>query len=199
MAISKGEKAREEILHAAWKLFITKGYASTSLRDIARAAGDRAASGIYNHFPSKEALFQALLQMAAPVEELRAIFATLHGERAPDLIRAYLRAWLPISQNYYEYLKLVQIDLSEFSGANIQRIFPELTTPMEAFTASIQALPGLKPLSPVVLMRLLDILTAGYVVTARYGPNDARAALTPEAWVDALVDALLYGIADQPA
>ncbi|MFO7632932.1 MAG: helix-turn-helix domain-containing protein [Caldilinea sp.] len=193
----KGEEARTEILIAAWRLFITRGYASTSLRDIARAAGNRAVSGIYNHFPSKEALFQELLQMAAPVEEMRAMFASLRGETAPEMIRAYLRAWLPISQRYYEYLKLVQIDLSEFSGANIERIFPELATPMQEFAASIQQLPGLKAMPTVVLMRLLDVLAAGYVVTARYGADDARAGLTPDEWVEVIVDALLFGIATE--
>ena len=191
----KGEEARTAILNAAWRLFITKGYASTSLRDIASAAGNRAASGIYNHFPSKEALFEDLLQMAAPIDELRAMFAACRGDRAPELIRNYLRAWLPISQRYYEYLKLVQIDLSEFNGANIQRIFPELATPQQEFIAGMQQLPGLKPMAPVVLMRLLDVVTAGFVITARYGPDDARAGLTPDEWVDVIVDALLHGIA----
>lgn len=194
---SKGEEARTAILHAAWKLFITRGYAGTSLRDIAKAAGNRAVGGIYNHFPSKEALFAELLQMAAPVAEMRAMFASLHGDTAPALIRAYLRAWLPISLRYYEYLKLVQIDLSEFNGANIQRIFPEMEMPYQQFVAAIQQLPGLKPMPTVVLMRLIDVLVAGYAVTARYGPEDARAVLTPEEWVDVLVDALLVGIAEE--
>ncbi|HQY90938.1 MAG: TetR/AcrR family transcriptional regulator [Caldilinea sp.] len=193
----KGEDARTEILNAAWKLFITRGYASTSLRDIAKAAGNRAVGGIYNHFASKEALFTELLEMAAPVEEMRAVFAACHGETAPELIRAYLRAWLPLNQRYYEYLKLVQIDLGEFGGANIQRIFPELTTPLQEFVRSIQALPGLRPMPTVVLMRLLDAIAAGYVVTARYGPDDVRADFTPEAWIDLLIDALLNGIAQQ--
>ena len=195
MTTPKGAATRSEILHAAWKLFITRGYASTSLRDIAAAAGNRAASGIYNHFPSKDALFAELLEMAAPVEEMRALFAAWQGETAPQVIRNYLRAWLPMSQRYYEYLKLVQIDLSEFNGANIQRIFPELATPQREFIAALQQLPGLRPMPTAVLMRLLDVLTAGYVVTARYGPDDARAALTPEEWIDTIVDSLLYGIA----
>lgn len=194
---TKGEEARTEILHAAWKLFITRGYASTSLRDIAKAAGNRAVGGIYNHFASKEALFAELLQMAAPVAEMRAMFASLHGDTAPALIRAYLRAWMPISLRYYEYLKLVQIDLSEFNGANIQRIFPELGTPYQEFVAAIQQLPGLKPMPTIVLMRLIDALVAGYAITARYGAEDARAALTPEQWIDVLVDALLEGIAEE--
>ena len=194
---AKGEETRKAILTAAWKLFITKGYASTSLRDIAKAAGNRAVGGIYNHFASKEALFAELLQMAAPVAEMRAMFASLHGDSAPELIRAYLRAWLPISLRYYEYLKLVQIDLSEFNGVNIQRIFPELGTPYQEFVAAIQQLPGLKPMPTIVLMRLIDVLVAGYAVTARYGPDDARAALTPEQWIDVLVDTLLAGIAEE--
>lgn len=194
---TKGEEARTEILHAAWKLFITRGYASTSLRDIAKAAGNRAVGGIYNHFASKEALFAELLAMAAPVTEMRAMFASLHGDTAPALIRAYLRAWMPISLRYYEYLKLVQIDLSEFNGANIQRIFPELGTPYQEFVAAIQQLPGLKPMPTIVLMRLIDALVAGYAITARYGAEDARAALTPEQWIDVLVDALLEGIAEE--
>lgn len=194
---SKGEEARNAILHAAWKLFITRGYAGTSLRDIAKAAGNRAVGGIYNHFASKEAIFAELLHMAAPVAEMRAMFDSLRGDTAPELIRAYLRAWLPISLRYYEYLKLVQIDLSEFNGANIQRIFPEMEMPYQQFVAAIQQLPGLKPMPTIVLMRLIDVLVAGYAITARYGPDDARAALTPEQWIDVLVDALLIGIADR--
>ena len=196
---AKGEEARSEILNAAWKLFITKGYASTSLRDIAKAAGNRAVGGIYNHFAGKEALFAELLEMAAPVDEMRAMFAAARGENAPEVIRNYLRAWLPISQRYYEYLKLVQIDLGEFGGVNIQRIFPELATPLHDYIAYIQTLPGLKPMPTIVLMRLLDTIAAGYVVTARYSPEDARAAYSPEEWIDMMVDALLDGITEAPA
>lgn len=195
----KGEGARGEILNAAWKLFITRGYASTSLRDIAKAAGNRAVGGIYNHFASKEALFAELLELAAPVDEMRAMFAASRGDNAPEVIRNYLRAWLPISQRYYEYLKLVQIDLGEFGGVNIQRIFPELATPLYDYIAYIQTLPGLKSMPTIVLMRLLDTIAAGYVVTARYGPEDARAAYSPEAWIDMMVDALLDGITEPPA
>ena len=134
--------------------------------------------------------------MAAPVAEMRAVFAACQGDTAPELIRNYLHAWLPLSQRYYEYLKLIQIDMGEFAGANIQRIFPELATPMENFVGQIQTLPGIKPMPTVVLMRLLDVVTSGYVVTARYGPGDARADFTPEAWIDLIVDALLLGICD---
>jgi hypothetical protein len=135
--------------------------------------------------------------MTAPVEEMNALFAACRGESAPEVIRNYLSAWLPLSQRYYEYLKLVQIDLSEFGGANIQCIFPQLATSQEEFVVWLQGLPGAKPMPAIALMRLLDVMTAGYAATARYGPQDARSAFTPDQWVNRIVDALLYRIADE--
>lgn len=55
-----GRHTREAILNAALQLFAGKGYFGTSLRDIATAVGVRE-SALYNYFPSKEALFEALI------------------------------------------------------------------------------------------------------------------------------------------
>ncbi len=55
-----GRQTRQAILDAALNLFAEKGYFGTSLRDIAAAVGVRE-SAIYNYYPSKEALFEALI------------------------------------------------------------------------------------------------------------------------------------------
>jgi AcrR family transcriptional regulator len=57
---SEGRDTRQEILDAALELFAENGFFGTGLRDIARAVGIRE-SAIYHHFPSKEALFEALV------------------------------------------------------------------------------------------------------------------------------------------
>lgn len=51
---------RRRVLDAAAALFVTQGYAGTTLRQIAAAAGIKAGS-IYHHFASKDALFVAVL------------------------------------------------------------------------------------------------------------------------------------------
>ena len=56
---ASGERTRQAILDAALTLFAERGYFGTSLRDIARAVGIRE-SAIYNYFPGKTALFEAL-------------------------------------------------------------------------------------------------------------------------------------------
>jgi hypothetical protein len=60
----------------------------------------------------------------------------------------------------------------------------------------LHAFPQVQSLSSLPEAPDVTKLAAGYVVTARYGSDDARAALTPEAWVNWIVDARLEGIAD---
>jgi AcrR family transcriptional regulator len=69
-----GQRTRQAILDAALTLFADKGYFGTSLRDVAGAVGVRE-SALYNYFPGKEALFDALLaaESAEKVEQFSAI------------------------------------------------------------------------------------------------------------------------------
>ena len=55
-----GQRTRQAILDAALALFADKGYFGTSLRDVAGAVGVRE-SALYNYFPGKDALFEAIL------------------------------------------------------------------------------------------------------------------------------------------
>lgn len=55
-----GQRTRQAILDAALDLFAEKGFFGTSLRDVAAAVGVRE-SALYNYFPSKDALFDALI------------------------------------------------------------------------------------------------------------------------------------------
>lgn len=55
----KSEQTRELILATALRLFVERGFFATSVHDIRRTAGLSIGS-IYHHFPSKEAVAQAL-------------------------------------------------------------------------------------------------------------------------------------------
>ncbi len=67
---SKGELTAERILDAAEVLFAESGYAGTTLRDVAASVGIRIPS-LYNHFPSKDSLYAAVLErVTGPVVQL---------------------------------------------------------------------------------------------------------------------------------
>ena len=70
---------RDRILNAAEALFAERGLAGTAVRDIAADAGLTAAS-LYNHFASKEALYEAVLERGVrPLLQLLSQLA--QGER----------------------------------------------------------------------------------------------------------------------
>lgn len=78
MARPKGatENAKVRIMARAMQLFATKGYAATTMKDIAAAAGIKDAS-IYNHFKGKRDLFEAVVE-----EELRHLTKALQATGA---------------------------------------------------------------------------------------------------------------------
>jgi AcrR family transcriptional regulator len=72
-AARKGEQTAERILDAAEALFAEHGFAGTTLRGVANVVGLRTPS-LYNHFPSKESLYAAVLERG-----LRPVLETLVG------------------------------------------------------------------------------------------------------------------------
>ena len=58
--LSKGSKTKEKILKHALKLFSTKGYKATTVRDIAGSIGIKQ-SALYNHFKNKDEILETLI------------------------------------------------------------------------------------------------------------------------------------------
>ncbi len=55
-------KTRERLLDAGLKLFASKGYDGTAIRDLEEAAGLKPGSGsFYRHFPDKDSLFEEVI------------------------------------------------------------------------------------------------------------------------------------------
>lgn len=82
--------SKQLICEQALALFAQKGYAATTMKDIAAASGMRDAS-LYNHFPGKQALFDAVV--ARQLDRLSAMLrdrsALVHPD---DDAHAYLEA-----------------------------------------------------------------------------------------------------------
>lgn len=82
----KTESRRNAIVHAAASVFLEKGYASTTMSDIAERAGGSKAT-LYGYFPSKEDLFLETIKTLAE-EHFAATFGRLS---TGDDLRATLR------------------------------------------------------------------------------------------------------------
>lgn len=60
---ARGAATRERIVEEAFSLFAERGFHAVSVRDIAAAVGIKDAS-LYNHFPTKQAIFDAIVSEA---------------------------------------------------------------------------------------------------------------------------------------
>src|SRR5215469_5961433 len=105
-----GTPTREKIERKAMELFVTKGVAETTIRDIAEAA-DIAEGALYRHYRSKDQLILALFQQhyAAFAERLEALQA---GERSTlDKLRAMIAECARVFDQdrvRFQFLLLVQ-------------------------------------------------------------------------------------------
>lgn len=95
--ISKGNKTRQEIVKKALELFSIKGYYNTSINDLLGATG-LTKGGLYGHFRSKEAIWEAAYDEAVRIWR-EIVFKDLRGisdpiERIGRLIENDMRDYL---------------------------------------------------------------------------------------------------------
>ena len=77
----KQEDTKQKILDKALELFSTQGYDSVSVGEIAKAVGIKAPS-LYNHFPSKQAIFDAIMESTAAQYEADTDQINIHVQNA---------------------------------------------------------------------------------------------------------------------
>ncbi len=77
----KQEDTKQKILDKALELFATRGYDSVSVGDIAAAVGIKAPS-LYNHFPGKRAIFDAIVESTAAQYEADTGRIDIHVQNA---------------------------------------------------------------------------------------------------------------------
>lgn len=121
----------ERILDAAEDLFAEKGYAATSLGDVADRVGIRSPS-LYNHFRNKEALYQAVLERL--IEEfsqpLQAIAASDNPDR--DLVLTWLETIVRMhhaNPNLARLLQHAALSGGPHTNALIDRLFSPMFEP----------------------------------------------------------------------
>ncbi len=204
--LTKGERTRHEILAAARRLFLSQGFTATPMRQIAREVGITPAA-IYNHYPSKDGLFTALLQSAAPYDELFALFGEIEAGTPEDFVRQVFRAVLAFITDHQDYLQLVLIDAQERDGSAVATLLPEVLPRALVWHERLVSLGAgqqhgevlRKEVPFLVFVRALVSLLGGFMLTQRIVKEDRVPEFTSIDWPEALANVFLYGVFRTPA
>lgn len=137
-SVSKGERTRAAILDSAYDLFLTQGYSATSMRQIAQKAGI-ALGGIYNHFESKDAIFQELIISKHPYLQILPVLQAAPGATTEEFIRNAARLVEQEMGHRSDFIKLMFIEIVEFEGRHfpkvLETVFPMALPLLQRFIA----------------------------------------------------------------
>lgn len=136
---------KDKILKAACRLFCRQGFHGTSTREIAEAAGV-SLGNIYNHFPTKEALFTALLaeqegEYFSPDQPLP---RALSSGTFPDNLEEIGQASRDTVRKFADYIRLMYVDVVEFDARHISRVFKGMR---DRYAALLKKQEGRRPRS----------------------------------------------------
>ena len=192
--LKKGEVTRLAIEEAAIELIIEQGYHATSMRQIAERA-DLALGGIYNHFKSKEEIFEAIIVDKHPYKKVLPLILAAEGETMDEFLGNAARVVITELSSQPYYVKLLLIEIAEFNGAHgaslIKEIAPKI---LPVFEKLVKTRKDLRVTHPAILMRSFIGMVMSYMLTEIIISNSILNKLMPKNALDAYVDIYLHGI-----
>src|SRR5512136_1714635 len=120
--ISRRETTRDHILQSAHDLFIKQGYHGTSMRQIAQGA-HLAIGGLYNHFASKEQVFEAVFLAFHPYHEVLPLIVDAQGANLAQLVQDAIRRMAKVVEGRPDFFNLMFIETVEFKSVHLQKLF----------------------------------------------------------------------------
>ena len=198
-APKKGEVTRLAIEEAAITLFMEQGYHATSMRQIAEQS-ELALGGIYNHFSSKEELFEGIIIDKHPYRTILPAIIAAEGETLEDFFKHAFHIIISELGERPEFVNLMLIELVEFKGKHgsvmLREIAPKI---LPIFERVIKGRKGLRVTNPAVLMRSFIGSVVSYLITDMVISNSVLSKLMPKNVSDAYVDIYLHGILKESA
>lgn len=191
---TKGETTRLAIEDAAVELFLKHGYHATSMRQIAEYSG-LALGGIYNHFASKDEIFESIIIDKHPYKKILPLVLEAKGDNVEDFLQNAMHIVIAELGKERYYIKLMMIEFVEFNGqhgaAMLKEIAPKV---LPVFEHIVKSRKNLRVTNPAMLMRIFFGMVLSYFVTDTIMSNSVIGKLMPKNPADIYVDAILHGI-----
>ena len=180
-AAMRRELLADEVLDKAATLFAAKGFAATSLKDVADAVG-LSRSSIYYYYPNKDALLAALIEgVTLPVANIfRDVDQTLTPrERIREVVRR-LVLWVSDPRTHFRLMDQSEAELpTAISKAHVDSKRRILSEMMKLIDAAIQAGEA-RPVDPrIAALSIIGMaMWTAWWFQPRHGPSIEEVSTT---------------------
>ena len=191
--LTKGERTRQMVEEAAYELFLEQGYSATSMRRIAERSG-LALGGIYNHFGSKEEIFEAVIVNRHPYKQILPVILAAPGDTLPEFVRNAAHALVDELGRRPDFIRLMFIEIVEFDSQHLPVFFEEIYPEFLSLVERFQLPEGeLRPIPlPLLLRAFLGMFFSFYMtelITEHINIPEIHASA-----LDGFVEIFLHGI-----
>ena len=178
--IKKGEVTRLAIEDAAIELFMEQGYHATSMRQVADRTG-LALGGIYNHFKSKDEIFEAIIVDKHPYKRILPLIMETPGETAEEFLRNAFKVTVTELGKNPVYIKLMMIEMVEFNGRHGASMLKEIAPKvLPVFEQMLKIRKGLRISNPALFLRSFFGMIISYIFTEMVITNSVIGKLMPK-------------------
>lgn len=196
----RGEQTRQELIDAACDLFILNGFHATTTRQITEKLG-LVAGAMYNHFESKTALFEAVLDTYHPWLRIPEVLRKANGKTVEEYIRNASDKLLKEWDKRPELIRLHLIEVLEFNGQHIPALFEKTFTTVSKTIEEVRIKDEkLKDVNVPLLYRAVLGLFFGYLMSDKAivdKENQFKENSFIEGGFDYFADTYLYGLFNQ--
>lgn len=194
------ERQREEqILDAAFEEFASQGFAGATIKRIAQRAKLASQALIYWYFPTKEALFQAVLARSLPIAQAINDPAALLDQPPEQVLRELARAYLAMADRPAA-LRLVRLFAPEalrrpeIADALGGRVVGQILKFIERYLARQIELGRLRPHDTQISARAFVGMTLPQLGGKLFLQALRVEDLSDDAYVDAIIALFLRGL-----
>ena len=155
----------------------------------------QALGGIYNHFSSKEEIFEGIIVDKHPYKKILPLILEAKGDTAEDFLKNAMSIALTELGREPYYIKLMMIEFVEFNGghgaAMLKEVAPKV---LPVFEQIVKVRKNLRVTNPAMLMRAFFGMVISYFITEMVVSKSVIGNLLPKNSMDVYVDIFLHGI-----